>query len=71
MTSVMLIMGNTDRLGQGYTPPKGRQTSVQGDIDEKSPRISSTVQWAIIGVALIGVLIVAIMFAPESATTHL
>ena len=63
-------MGSTDRPGKGYTPPKGRHTSAQDEIDEKSPRISSTVEWIAVGVVMVGVLVVAFMFASGSDSTN-
>jgi hypothetical protein len=62
-------MGSNDRPGKGYTAPKGQQTSAQGDTEEKAPRISATVEWVIVGVVLVGLVVVAFMFASGSDST--
>jgi len=62
-------MGSNDRPGKGYTAPKGRQTSTQGETEEKAPRISGTVEWVIVGVVLVGLLVVAFVFASGSDST--
>jgi len=64
-------MASTDIPGKGYTPPKGRHTTAQDETDDKR-RMSSTVEWAIAGVVLLVVLVVALLFALGSdRTTHL
>ncbi len=62
-------MGSNDRPGKGYTPPKGKETSAQGDTDEKAPRISATIEWAIVGIVLVGLLVVAFIVATSSDST--
>ena len=62
-------MGTNDGPGRGYTPPKGKQTSAQGDTDEKAPRISATIEWVIVGVVLVGLVVVAFIFAAGSDST--
>jgi hypothetical protein len=63
-------MGTDDGPGKGYTPPKGKETSAQGDIDEKAPRISATIEWVIVGVVLAGLVLVAFIFASGSDSTN-
>ena len=62
-------MASNDRPGKGYTAPKGQQTSAQGETYEKGPRISATVEWVIVGVVLVGLVVVAFMFASGSDST--
>ena len=62
-------MGSNDRPGKGYTAPKGTQTSAQGEIEEKAPRISATVEWVIVGVVLVGLLVAAFVFTSGSDST--
>ena len=63
-------MASNERPGNGYTPPKGEETSAQGETDEKAPRISATVEWVIVGVVLVGLLVVAFIFASGSDSTN-
>ena len=63
-------MGSNDRSGKGYTPPKGKQTAAQGDTEEKAPRISPTIEWVIVGLVLVGVLVIAIIFATGGDSTN-
>ena len=63
-------MGTNDRPGKGYTPPKGKHTTAQGGAEEKSPRISATVEWVIVGIVLVGLLVAAFIFATGSDSTN-
>ena len=62
-------MASNDRPSKGYTPPKGKETSAQGDTEEKAPRISATIEWVIVGVVLVGLVVVAFIFATGSDST--
>lgn len=63
-------MGTNERPGKGYTPPKGKQTTTQGETEEKGPRVSATVEWAIVGIVLVVLLVVAFIFATGSDSTN-
>ena len=63
-------MGTSDRPGKGYTPPKGKHTTAQSGVEEKAPRVSATVEWVIVGIVLVGLLVVAFIFATRNDSTN-
>jgi len=68
--SRFMVMASSARPAKSYTQPKGRATTAQGDVDERGPRISATVEWIIVGLVIAAVVIAVFVYATGRESTN-
>ncbi|MDX2380973.1 MAG: hypothetical protein QNM02_14570 [Acidimicrobiia bacterium] len=63
-------MPNTPRNSKGSTTPKGRPTARQGTSDALSPWADRwvTIQWALLGLAAVGAVVIAFILTDGQET---